>query len=97
MSFTTLVDAPTLARHLGDPTWRVFDVRHQLADVAYGERATPLATSPGAFFLHCDRDLRPGDRPERPSLVRPRRPGGLAWRLRRRTRHQVVATTTPRA
>ncbi len=57
MSFTTLVDAPTLARHLGDPTWRVFDVRHQLADVAYGERAYAAGHLPGAFFLHCDRDL----------------------------------------
>ena len=57
MSFTTLVDAATLAAHLGDPAWRVIDVRHQLADIAYGERAYGAGHIPGASFLHCDRDL----------------------------------------
>lgn len=57
MSFTTLVDAATLAAHLADPDWRVVDVRHQLADVGYGERAYGEGHIPGAVFLHCDRDL----------------------------------------
>lgn len=57
MSYTTLVDAATLATHLGDPDWLVVDVRHQLADTGYGERAYAESHIPGAAFLHCDRDL----------------------------------------
>ncbi|MEY2634042.1 MAG: hypothetical protein RIR00_2696 [Pseudomonadota bacterium] len=57
MSFTTLVDAATLAAHRGDPDWRIIDVRHQLADVGYGERVYAEGHLPAAFFLHLDRDL----------------------------------------
>ena len=57
MSFSTLVDAATLQAHLDDPAWRGVDVRHQLADVGYGERAYAEGHIPGAVFLHCDRDL----------------------------------------
>jgi thiosulfate/3-mercaptopyruvate sulfurtransferase len=57
LSYTLLVDAATLAAHLDDPDWLVVDVRHQLADTAYGERAYAEGHVPGAVFLHCDRDL----------------------------------------
>ena len=57
MSYSTLVDVPTLAAHLGDVDWLIIDVRHQLADPAYGERVYGEAHIPGAAFLHCDRDL----------------------------------------
>lgn len=57
MSYATLVDASTLAQHLSNPAWRVFDVRHQLVDAGYGERAYATGHIPGALFLHCDRDL----------------------------------------
>lgn len=57
MRYTTLVDAKTLDRHLDDPGWRVFDVRHQLADVTYGLAAFKAGHVPGALFLHCDHDL----------------------------------------
>ena len=57
MIYRTLIDAPTLAAHINDVDWRVFDVRHQLADVATGERAFQAGHLPGARFLHCDRDL----------------------------------------
>lgn len=57
MSFTTLVDAGTLAAHLNDPGWRILDLRHQLVDPGYGERAYHAGHIPGARFLHCDRDL----------------------------------------
>ena len=57
MSYTTLVDAATLAAHLDDADWLVVDVRHQLADTAYGERVYAEGHVPGAVFLHCDRDL----------------------------------------
>jgi thiosulfate/3-mercaptopyruvate sulfurtransferase len=57
VSYTTLVDAATLQAHLDDPSWLVVDVRHQLADTGYGERAYAAGHIPGAVFLHCDRDL----------------------------------------
>ncbi|MBS1161276.1 MAG: sulfurtransferase [Proteobacteria bacterium] len=57
MSFTTLIDVATLASHLDDPNWLIVDVRHQLADTAYGARVYGEGHIPGAVFLHCDRDL----------------------------------------
>ncbi|MFC5300472.1 sulfurtransferase [Azospira restricta] len=57
MTYTTLVDGATLQRYLGDPGWCVVDLRHQLADPGYGERAYAAAHLPGAVFLHLDRDL----------------------------------------
>ena len=57
MSYTTLVDDETLRAHLDDPNWLVVDVRHQLSDTGYGERAYAAGHIPGAVFLHCDRDL----------------------------------------
>jgi len=57
MSYTTLIDGATLQSHLNDPDWCVVDLRHQLADTAYGERAYAASHIPGAIFLHLDRDL----------------------------------------
>ena len=57
MSFSTVVSCATLAEHLNDPDWRVFDCRHLLSDVGYGEKAYGEGHLPGAFFLHLDRDL----------------------------------------
>lgn len=57
MSYTTLVDVATLQAHVDDPKWLVVDVRHQLSDTGYGERAYADSHLPGAVFLHCDRDL----------------------------------------
>jgi thiosulfate/3-mercaptopyruvate sulfurtransferase len=57
VSYTTLVDVATLRAHLDDPSWLVVDVRHQLADTGYGERAYAAGHIPGAVFLHCDRNL----------------------------------------
>lgn len=57
MSYTTLVDVATLAAHVDAADWRVVDVRHQLSDTGYGERAYAEGHIPGAVFLHCDRDL----------------------------------------
>ena len=57
MNFTTLVDVATLAAHLDVPDWLVVDVRHQLADAAYGDLVYAEGHIPGAAFLHCDRDL----------------------------------------
>jgi thiosulfate/3-mercaptopyruvate sulfurtransferase len=57
VSYTTLVDAATLQARRDDPGWLVVDCRHQLADPGCGERAYAESHIPGAFFLHCDRDL----------------------------------------
>jgi thiosulfate/3-mercaptopyruvate sulfurtransferase len=57
MSYTTLVDAATLAAHLHDPKWVVFDCRHDLADREAGARAYSEAHIPGARFAHVDDDL----------------------------------------
>jgi len=57
VAYSTLIDGATLAQHLGDPGWCVVDLRHQLSDTAYGERAYAAAHVPGAIFLHLDRDL----------------------------------------
>lgn len=57
MSFTTLISAAQLRDRLGNPDCCIIDVRHQLLDTGYGESAYRAAHLPGAFFLHCDRDL----------------------------------------
>lgn len=57
MPFTTLVTTEDLARHLDDPSWIVFDCRHDLMNPAAGRRAYAGSHIPGAFFLHLDEDL----------------------------------------
>jgi thiosulfate/3-mercaptopyruvate sulfurtransferase len=55
--YATLVDSATVAAHLDDADWRIFDCRHQLADPAVGAQAYAAGHLPGAVFLHLDRDL----------------------------------------
>ena len=57
MSYSTLVSCEVVAAHRADPGWRIFDCRHQLSDLSYGERAYAQGHLPGAFFMHLDRDL----------------------------------------
>lgn len=57
MNTSTLLSCEELARHLNHPGWRVFDCRHLLSDVEFGEKAYAEGHVPGAFFLHLDRDL----------------------------------------
>ena len=57
MSFTTLVDAATLAAHLDDPAWVVVDCRHALGDFSLGRRLYGEAHIPGAFFADAEHDL----------------------------------------
>ncbi len=52
-----LITAALLAQHLDDPSWVVFDTRHDLADPEKGRRAYAEGHIPGAFFLHLDEDL----------------------------------------
>jgi len=52
-----LVDAITLAAHLDDPRWIVFDCRHDLMAPAAGEALYREGHIAGARFAHLDRDL----------------------------------------
>ena len=52
-----LVHVDTLAAHLADPTWIVFDCRHDLMAPAAGEAAYREGHLDGARFAHLDRDL----------------------------------------
>ena len=55
--FDRLVDAATLAAHLGDPGWRVIDCRHDLKNTDYGVQAYAKGHIPGALHFHLDRDM----------------------------------------
>ena len=52
-----LVQADTLAAHLDDPRWIVFDCRHDLMAPAAGEALYRDGHIEGARFAHLDRDL----------------------------------------
>lgn len=54
---TTLVSSETLAAHLDDPRWVVFDCRHDLARPDAGREAYLSSHIPGARFMHMDEDL----------------------------------------
>ena len=52
-----LVGIQSLADHLADDGWRIFDCRHNLAEPDWGEQQYRLGHIPGALFAHLDRDL----------------------------------------
>ena len=52
-----LVGVEEVAAHLGDPSWCVFDCRHDLRQIEYGAQAYARGHIPGARFMHLDRDL----------------------------------------
>ncbi|MEI6738074.1 MAG: sulfurtransferase [Pseudomonadota bacterium] len=52
-----LINAQTLAQHLDDPSWAIFDCRHDLMDLAKGERLYREGHIPGAHFASLDVDL----------------------------------------
>jgi len=52
-----LINTETLAKHLPDPGWVIFDCRHDLFDVAKGERLYREGHIPGAHFASVDTDL----------------------------------------
>lgn len=54
MPLTTLVDCQTLADHIGDPGWRVFDCRFDLAATERGRQAHAESHIPGAAYAHLD-------------------------------------------
>lgn len=57
MTFTTLLDTATLAAHLPDPGWVVFDCRFDLTDTDAGRRDYAAEHIPGALYAHLNEDL----------------------------------------
>ncbi len=55
--FDKLVSVETLAAHVDDPSWRVFDCRFDLKNTGYGRQAYGKEHIPGALYLHLDEDL----------------------------------------
>src|SRR5438270_7011067 len=54
---STLVTPAQLASHLDDPSWVVFDTRHDLMNPAKGASLYAEGHIPGAYFLNVDQDL----------------------------------------
>ncbi|MEO8938518.1 MAG: sulfurtransferase [Burkholderiaceae bacterium] len=52
-----LIDVDTLAVHLGDPRWVIFDCRHDLTAPSAGEALYRGGHIEGARFAHLDRNL----------------------------------------
>jgi thiosulfate/3-mercaptopyruvate sulfurtransferase len=57
MAHTTIIASETLAQHLRDPSWAIFDCRHELTDPERGRREYAQGHVPCAVFLHLDIDL----------------------------------------
>ena len=57
MSFTTLIETPTLAGHLQDASLVVVDCRFKLDDPDWGAREYESRHIPGAVYVDLDRDL----------------------------------------
>ena len=90
---STLVETDELAPHLGDPRLVIVDVRHDLADSAFGETAYAKSHLPGAVFAHIDRDLSAPRSPHsgRHPLPTPEAAARLFGRLGIDATKQVVA------
>jgi thiosulfate/3-mercaptopyruvate sulfurtransferase len=81
MTFTTVVGAAELARHVSNPDWILIDCRHDLFNPDAGRAAYQAGHLPGARHAHLDLDLsdkRPGPNgefrgrhplPERAALI----------------------------
>jgi thiosulfate/3-mercaptopyruvate sulfurtransferase len=57
MPFTTLIDAPSLARQLDRDDLVLFDCRFDLGNPGWGESEYSAAHLPGALYAHLDRHL----------------------------------------
>jgi thiosulfate/3-mercaptopyruvate sulfurtransferase len=55
--YDTLIDTLTLARHLEDESWIVFDCRFDLSNPEAGRSAYLESHIPGSFYVHLDDDL----------------------------------------
>ena len=52
-----LTSTQTLSQHLHDPSWVIFDCRHDLFDLAKGEKQYREGHIPGAHFANIDTDM----------------------------------------
>lgn len=57
MTYTTLIDADALARHINDPDWVILDCRFDLANPELGHNAYEQGHIPNARYVHLDTDL----------------------------------------
>jgi thiosulfate/3-mercaptopyruvate sulfurtransferase len=57
MAYRTLVDTATLAKNLRESDWRIFDVRHDLANPELGREQYAEGHIPGARFVSLDTEL----------------------------------------
>lgn len=57
MAYTTLIDAPTLAKHLANSNWVIFDCRFSLKMPAQGREEYKHGHIPGAVYADLDLDL----------------------------------------
>jgi len=57
MSHTTLISVAALAQHLDNPSFVIFDCRHELTNPEFGAKAYAESHIPGALYAHLDRDL----------------------------------------
>jgi thiosulfate/3-mercaptopyruvate sulfurtransferase len=55
--FDTLIETETLAAHLADPGWAVFDCRSVIGDPGAGPRAFAAGHIPGARHIHLEQEL----------------------------------------
>jgi thiosulfate/3-mercaptopyruvate sulfurtransferase len=57
MEYTTLISVADLAKNLENPSFVIFDCRHELANPAFGLAAYAESHVPGARFANVDKDL----------------------------------------
>lgn len=57
MSFTTLIDAPTLHAHMKEAAWRIIDCRFSLDNSDRGYQDYLTSHIPGALYAHLNNDL----------------------------------------
>ena len=57
MAYRTLIDTATLAKNIGDPEWRIFDVRHDLMNPEIGREQYAEGHISGATFVPLDTAL----------------------------------------
>ena len=85
-----LISTENLSQHLHDPAWVMFDCRHDLFDLAKGERQYREGHIPGAHFANVDTDLS-GDKTGRNGRHPLPSPAAFAAFL---ARHGVSNTST---
>lgn len=91
--FETLIETETLAAHIEDPDWVVFDCRSSITDPEAGPSAYATGHIPGARHIHLERELSGPVTPEsgRHPLPDPRRLAGILGRAGVGARSQVIA------